>query len=57
MSQVQVPKVSTYIALGPGADSVTVTKLSAYMILVPGSDTGDEPDRQAHVYAQRIGRS
>lgn len=57
MSQVQVPKISTFMALGPEADSVVVTKLSTFMLLVPGDGGGDEVNtRQGYAYAQKIRR-
>ena len=57
MSQIEVPKLSAYIAIGAVPDSICVAKLSFYAVLVPGDDGGAEvPDRQGFCYAQRIGR-
>ncbi len=56
MSQVQVPKLSSYIALGPEAASIAITKMSTYVLLVPGDDVGEPPVRHVHVYAQKIRR-
>ena len=58
MSQIEVTKLSEYVALGPLADSIAVTKLSIYVLLVPGDDGSGEDTgtRQAHVYSQKIER-
>ena len=55
MSQVEVSKVTQFIALGPDSDEIAVTKLSMFVLLVPG-DGGDPPPRQAFTYAQKIRR-
>lgn len=57
MSQIQIPKLNSYTALGPEADSVAITKLNMYVLLVPGDDGGEVQVRQAHVYAQKIRRA
>lgn len=58
MSQVEVPKLNSYVALAPEADAATVTKLNIYVLAVPGDDGGDGgTSRQAHVFAQKIRRA
>ena len=58
MSQIQVPKLNSYTAIGPDDTSVTITKLNMYVLAVPGDDTGEAEtvNRQAYGYVQRIRR-
>ena len=57
MSQIEVTKISEYVAFGPPADSISVPKLSMYILLVPGDDGSVETsNRQGHVYAQKLAR-
>lgn len=57
MSQVQVPKLSAYIAHGPIDDAIMVPKLSIYLWLEPGDDgSAETPSRQSYGYVQRIRR-
>lgn len=57
MSQVQVPKISAYVAMGAPADNIVVTKLSLYVLMVPGDSPPDPTGtRQAHVYSQKFRR-
>lgn len=57
MSQIRIPKLSSYIDVAPNPNSVVVTKLSVYIELQPGEDGGDTPPRQVHVYSQKIRRA
>lgn len=57
MSQIQVPRLSGYIALGPDNASAVVTRMSIYVLLVPGDDGGEVPARQGFCYGQRVRRS
>ena len=54
MTQIQVPKISSYTAVGPNYDQATVTKLSIYVLLVPGVDgpPAPTPTNSAYAYSQ-----
>lgn len=56
MSQIEVPKLVAYAAVGTPADNIAVSKVVAYMILIPG-EAEDDSNRQGHVHTQIIKRS
>jgi hypothetical protein len=56
MSQIEVGKLTQFNVIGPPAGSISVTKLVMYALLVPGDGGGEAPNRQAHVYSQKIRR-
>lgn len=59
MSQVQVPKVVPYVAIGPNSDEVSASKVLAYFLVVPGESEGgeDTSGRQGHIHTQILRRS
>lgn len=54
--RIEVAKATEFVVFGPPKDTLDVAKLVMYVILEPGSDTS-EPERQAHVYTQKITRA
>lgn len=54
--RIEVAKAVEYVSLGSPPDTVVSSKIVAYVILAPGFDDS-EPDRQVHVFAQKIRRS
>lgn len=57
MSQIEVAKLTQFNVLGPPTDNITVSKLTMFVLLIPGEgSSSDSGGRQAHVYAQKIGR-
>lgn len=56
MSQIQVPKLSAYVAHGPVDDTIMVPKLSIYLWLEPGDSGPDTATRQGFAYAQQVRR-
>lgn len=57
--QVEITKLTQYVAEGPPADHVAITKLVMFVVLVPGEDGSGEAEaaaRQGFVYGQRIRR-
>lgn len=55
MSQIEVTKLTQYVAVGPAEGNVSVSNLVMYAVLVPGSD-GATVSGKAAVYAQKIER-
>jgi hypothetical protein len=56
MSQIEVTKVTQFNVVGPPADNISVSKVVMYLLLQPGDSGSDIPQRQAHVYSQKIRR-
>lgn len=54
--QVEVPKLTQTVTIGPTAAQAVVSKLVVYVLLEPGSDSGDTSNRQGHVHTQIIRR-
>ena len=55
MSQVEVPKLVSYVVTGPNSDEISVPKLVMYVIATPSSG-GDDSNRQGHVHTQILRR-
>lgn len=58
MSQIEVSRISEFVAVGSPAGHVNVSRMSIYAIMKPGEDDGGEAtaNRQSFVYGQRIRR-
>jgi hypothetical protein len=56
MSQIEVTKLTQYHVIGPPADNIAVPKVVMYLLLQPGDGGTDVPQRQVHVYSQKIRR-
>lgn len=57
MSQIEAPKVVSYVLTGSDANEISVSKVVMYLLLEPGDiEAGDTATRQSHVHAQRIRR-
>lgn len=57
--QIEVTKLTQYVAEGPPADNIAVTKLVMFAVLVPGEDGSggeDTSTRQGFCYGQRVRR-
>lgn len=57
MSRIELPKIVPYAYLAAPVDAVTIPKIVVYAWVMPGeSGGGGPPNRQAHVYAQKVAR-
>lgn len=56
MSQIEVTKLPSFVAIGSDGDEASASKVVMYVLLTPGDPTGEEPTRQVHIYTQKIRR-
>jgi hypothetical protein len=57
MSQIEVGKLNQFVYVAPPEDSISASKLTMFVWMMPGDDgSAVTPNRQAHVYAQKIRR-
>lgn len=54
MSQIEAPKVTAHVALGPASDEIAVSKLTVHVILVPSEAGEDTTGRQGHVHTRIV---
>lgn len=57
MSQIEVSKATSLVALGPDSDEVAVSKVTMFFILVPSGAEDDDAYRAVTVNTRIIRRS